>query len=375
MASSISLLLLWILALYLCFLQLKIASYCEDRNQKFYVRLLVIFYLVSLIWFYLNVDIRFPLDLIIIIGQLSFIVIFWSYNLINKHVLHRDMITCISSEEHKESKSKWFEFSRKFFHVFIFFGTLLFLFIYNSIMVDFIEIDPDFGAEVDHVLWESIPLLSDLNIDVVYDLDLTYPPPIEILMMIFFMIILPYVIVLEYFRTNPRLGIPMHKLFANTLRTHEVNNTADFYYFFFGLFIATFWLPIEFVFAIFALMTFGDSAASICGRRIKDSKRWVIKWEPKKCYQGSIAGTIVTFISTFLFIGWFLGLILASIFLLFDLFTPTTIKISDNILYPMACIVVLLLFVLIGFEPDALIGNYFRSVNQWYIERIPELIY
>ena len=63
------------------------------------------------------------------------------------------------------------------------------------------------------------------------------------------------------------------------------------------------------------------------------------------------------------------------IFIIFDVVTPNTLKISDNFLYPFISVIVLAIFIYaVGFQIDAVVANFLAEINQWYVENAPELV-
>ncbi|MGQ4875798.1 MAG: diacylglycerol/polyprenol kinase family protein [Promethearchaeia archaeon] len=375
MASTLSLTILIPITIYFCFLQYRISVFTEDKKDKFYVRVWLAFFIICNFIFYINIDLRSPVDIILIVGYGCMIIFFWGFHIIYKYVLRQDGKYMKPVDvEFQEKREFLHEFLRKFFHFFVFGGCLLFVVLYSTISMDVIKKYPDFGAYGKNLFWEN-SIFAPLNYDFPMDAIFFRPTQMQIGMIIFFMIALPFGILAEYFRLNPKLGIPFQPLFVKSLRPHEQNNAADYYYFIFGFFIATYFLPAAAAFGVLCIMCFGDTFASLVGKMLKKEKKHYIKWEPKKCWEGSIAGFLATFISAIFFVGWILALVLSTIFIIFDATTPTKIKISDNFIYPLVGVFTLFIILSLGFQMDAIVANYFTDINNWFAERAREVIY
>ena len=127
----------------------------------------------------------------------------------------------------QENKENLHEFLRKFFHFFVFFGCLLFVVLYVSISQEVLAQYPDYAAYVRNPVWEN-SFLAPLNVDFTMKPIYYFPKTMQIGLIILFMIALPFGVIAEYFRLNPRLGIPFQPLFVKTLRPHEQENDADY---------------------------------------------------------------------------------------------------------------------------------------------------
>lgn len=375
MSSSLSLIILGCVTVYLCYLQYKIAKFSRDRKDKFYVLVWMGFFILCNVMFYFNLDLKSPVDLMLMVGYGSMIAFFWGFHFIYKRVLGKSGIFMKPvDEDFQNSKENLHEFLRKFFHFFVFFGSLLFVVLYTAISKDTFTQYPDFGIYGRNPIWED-SFLAPLNVDFEVKPTFYSPTQMQIGMVIFFMIAMPFGIISEYFRLNPRLGIPFQPLFVKSLRPHEQHNAADYYYFTFGFFAAVFLLPAAAAFGVLCVMCFGDTFASLVGKRWPKSKKHHIRWEEKKCWEGSIAGFIATLFSAVWFVGWIPALILSVIFIIFDLVTPTTLKISDNFLYPFVGVLVLFSIFVFGFQMDAPVANYFSELNAWFAAHTREPVY
>jgi len=374
MVATLSLIIIGGLVAYLCYLQIGIIKHSRDKNEIFYSKVLLILFIICNIYFYAVNDVRFPVDLIIIIGYLIYIGFFWIYHLVIRHIFKADTTMKDIDATFHEEKGGMHEFLRKFFHFFVFGGCLLFVVLYTMGTISVMEIDPTFGGALRNAMWED-SIFAPLNVDILYDPDIYWPSQMEVGMMIFFQLALPFAIIVENFRLDPGKEIPFHILFVKSLRESEQHNAAHYYFFIFGIFISAFFLPATVVFGILCVLCFGDTFASLVGKNCK-KHRHPIKWEPQKCWEGAIAGLFFTFITAIFFVGWFLALVLGIIFIVFDAITPTKFKVSDNFIYPLVSIatMVIILYVF-GFQYDALIGNWFNDLNELFLSFAPGLIY
>jgi len=374
MVATLSLLILGCYIIYHCYLQIGVIKHSRDKNSKLYCKILLALFIVCNIYFYAVVDIRFPLDLILMVGYALMIGFFWIYHLFMKKIFKAETTMRNIDITFHEEKGSLHEFLRKFFHFFVFGGSLLFVIIYTLATFSIFEQDPNFGAYIRNPMWED-SIFAPLNVDLLYVSDIYWPRQMETAMMVFFMIALPFAIIVENFRLDPGKEIPFHILFVKSLRESEQHNAAHYYFFIFGLFISSVFLPATCVFGILCVLCFGDTFASLIGKRVKKN-RHPIKWEPQKCWEGAIAGMLFTFITAIFFVGWFLAFVLGLIFIIFDVITPNKLKVSDNFIYPLVSILVLVIIIYgFGFHIDAIIGNWFADLNETFISLAPDLIY
>ena len=373
MVATLSLIIIGGLLTYFCYLQIGIIKHSRDKNEILYSKILLILFIICNIYFYVVVDIRFPLDIMIIVGYLIYIGFFWIFHLVIRYVFNADTTMKDIDTTFHEEKGGLHEFLRKFFHFFTFGGCLLFVIIYTYATISVMEQDPNFGGALRNAMWED-SIFAPLNVDILYDPDIYWPEQMEIAMMVFFQLALPFAIIVENFRLDPGKEVPFHILFVKSLRESEQHNAAHYYFFIFGIFISTFFLPATCVFGILCVLCFGDTFASLVGKRVKKN-RHPIKWEPQKCWEGAIAGLFFTFITALIFVGWFLAIVLGIIFIVFDAITPTKLKVSDNFIYPLVSILVLgIILYVFGFQIDALIGSWFKDLNDMFLSIAPELI-
>ncbi|MFX0069958.1 MAG: hypothetical protein ACFFAO_02610 [Candidatus Hermodarchaeota archaeon] len=162
----------------------------------------------------------------------------------------------------------------------------------------------------------------------------------------FFYILCVIMLTNEITRKTKILLFPFN-FFPNLIMSEEEKKSyCSYLYFGIGQLLAAFMCPPMVYFAILGLSAISDLVTSQIGIRYGKKN---ISWNVNKTYEGSIAGTIVSFVITLIFIGPIYALIFSIAFLLFDLFTNDPININDNLLIPIGCAII---FVLIRFSLD-----------------------
>lgn len=365
MANLIDFFLIIPCILALIYFQQRIIKYSQDKRAKLYSKILLGIFIFIIISFFINVDYKFPMGFVIILGFGVMISIFAFYNLINIKILNRTHEIEEIDKMFQEMRGHTHEYLRKFFHFFVFGGTLLYLFIYLSITSWIMETYPTFGEYYDtHPWWPEF----DFKIAPIY----VTPTQVDGALWLFFLLALPFAIIVEFFRLSPKMGIPYYRLFVKSLRESEQHNAAHYYFFIFGIFISSAFLPAACVFGILCIMCFGDTFASIIGKKI--GKHKIPKmFKSDKSWEGTIGGTLITFFSSMWFVGWELAIVLAAIFGIFDVLTPNFLDISDNFIYPILSVIVLfIIVVLLGFEIHAPIADIFYQWDKYYWEFLPD---
>lgn len=351
--------------IYLCYLQIGVIKHTRDKNEKNYSKILLGLFITANIWFYINVNITYPLDIALLLGYSIMIAFFKIYNLIIKYIFNCETEMGEIDEEFQNNKGNLHEFLRKFFHFFVFGGSLLYIVIYNTVSMDVISNDTS-NVIGNYVFWEQIPVLRELNFTFKFEPLLYEFSMMQVAMISLFMIALPFVIIVERFRLDPEREIPFHILFVKSLRPDEKHNAAHYYFFTFGIFLASAFLPVAYVFGILCILCFGDTFAGLVGKRCHHFGH-EIPWESEKCWEGSIAGFLATFFTSIFFVGWTMGLILSIIFILIDIITPYTLKVSDNFAYPLLSIGIIGIILVTGFQAPTLFGKLLEELNMWYI--------
>lgn len=381
MAVIFSLITLGAFVAYFSYIQLKMAIKCDEKKEKLFVLLILGLFIYSNFAFYYNVDIVYPWDLILNIVYFLVILVFWSFHLLYKHVLKKEKrLRNEVDEDFQEKKGHLFEVLRKMFHLIFFIGLLVYVFVFfyiaQSVLINFPNaLVPPTETGTSPPVSSSEGALFDLFGSIYFDPDPTHPKIMEVAMIIFFQIATPLILLIEYFRINPKLSNPLQPLFKRTLRPFELTNPSNFYYFSSGMFICAIFLPIAAVFGILCVLVFGDSMASIIGKRVKE-RRHSIRWENEKCWEGSIAGMSFTFLSVILFMGPFYALILSILFLCIDITTPKVLRTSDNFITPLVCaLLVFILLIMLKIDPIAPLASIFSNMNTYFFEFTPELIW
>lgn len=372
MASSLTLIILGIFVVYLSYLQIQIIKNTRDKNEQDYCKILLILFIAANFWFFINVDITFPLDVALLMGYSLMVAFFKIYNLLIRHVFKSDTEMGEIDENFQNDKKNLHEFLRKFFHFFVFGGSVLYVIIYNTISMDVISNDPN-QIIGNYVFWEDIPILGDINFNFKFEPLFYEYPMMQLSLITLFMIALPFVVIVERFRLDPKREIPFHILFVKSLRPDERHNAAHYYFFTFGIFLSAAFLPTAYVFGILCILCFGDTFAGLVGKRCAGKFLGNIPWESEKCWEGSIAGFIATFLTSVFFVGWWIGLILAIIFIVIDIITPYTLKVSDNFAYPLLSIGILAIILLVGFQTTTIFGELLGDLNNWYINNANQI--
>ena len=196
MASSLSLIILIPIVAYFCYLQYKIMKLSENKHDKMYVSFFLIIFIICAFLFFVNVDIRSPLDIIFIIVYGVFFLFFWGFHFVYKRILGKEgMFMKPVDQKFQEDKSGLHEFMRKFFHFFVFGGSLLFITLWCLIAIETFKTYPDFGAYGRNPVWED-SFLAPLNVDFEMKPLFWEVPPLQGAMLIFFMVAMPFAIIL-----------------------------------------------------------------------------------------------------------------------------------------------------------------------------------
>ncbi len=147
-------------------------------------------------------------------------------------------------------------------------------------------------------------------------------------------------LLMEFTRKSKNLSFPLNFITSRLLKEEEKESYGTYLYFFIGhLFAATFLPPLPF-FAVISMSSIGDLVASQVGIR---TGRCRIKWNNKKCWEGTISGTIASFFLSFIFLGFIWAFFFAILFLVIDIVIKKPLKASDNLLTPI-CSTLLFIF-------------------------------
>ncbi len=225
---------------------------------------------------------------------------------------------------------------RKINHVLIFIGLIgLWYISYNMVREstnnddnnEKIKIDPDST----NMLYLYFRILTKPNSieNIMFSLQWFY-----YVLFFFFYIFCIIMLVNELTRKTKYLAFPFNILPILIMSEEEKQSYCTYLYFCIGQMFAAFLCPPMVFFAILGMSSIGDLMTSQVG--IRYGKKH-IAWNPNKTYEGTLAGTITSFIICVIFIGPFYGILLAGAFMIFDISTSKPIKLSDNLLIPIGC--------------------------------------
>jgi dolichol kinase len=149
----------------------------------------------------------------------------------------------------------------------------------------------------------------------------------------FFYIMCLFMLLNEFARKSKKLYFPFTFFTKIYLSEKETKSYGTYLYFAIGQMFAAFACPPMVFFMILGSGSISDLMTSQIGIRFGKRK---IKWNQKKTWEGTIAGTSVTLIIGFLFVGFFWSLIFSIAFLWIDVITDKPFDLSDNLLIPIA---------------------------------------
>jgi len=250
-----------------------------------------------------------------------------------------------------------FDIIRKINHVIIFIALFIVWYLSYNMIKDFtqnegknqdIKIDP----KITNMLYLYLRLLTKPNSieNVMFSLEWFY-----YVLFFFFYILSLIMLANEFTRKTKYLSFPFN-LIKIIISEEEKKSYSTYLYFGIGQMFAAFLCPPMVFFAILGMSSIGDLMTSQVG--IRYGKRQ-ISWNPKKTYEGTLAGTITSLIISVIFIGPLYGMILAGTFMIFDMFTNKPINLSDNLLIPIGCAIIYV-FVRYIFDID-----YFSIILQY----------
>ena len=160
----------------------------------------------------------------------------------------------------------------------------------------------------------------------------------------------------EFSRKTKYISFPLN-LVGLIISEEEKKTYCTYLYFGIGQMFAAFLCPPMVFFAILGMSSIGDLMTSQIGIRYGKHH---ISWNSKKTYEGTLAGTITSFLISIIFIGPFYGMILAITFMIIDLITNNPINLSDNLLIPVGCA---LTYIFIRYIFDI---DYFSIILQFF---------
>jgi dolichol kinase len=219
---------------------------------------------------------------------------------------------------------------RKLNHVLIFLGLLLVWYIGLVIANIFSGSSTGMIPEENNMFLLYLRILSESNSieNVLLSLGWFY-----YILFFFFYIMCMFMLSNEFARKSTKLAFPFTFFTKIYLSENEKQNYGTYLYFSIGQMFAAFVCPPMVFFMILGTASISDLMTSQIGIRFGKSH---IKWNEKKTWEGSIAGTLVTLIIGVLFVGFYWALIFTLIFLLIDVLTTKPFNISDNLLIPIS---------------------------------------
>jgi len=162
----------------------------------------------------------------------------------------------------------------------------------------------------------------------------------------FFYIFCLITIVNEFTRKSKYMSFPLNFISNLLLTDEEKKSYGTYLYFAIGQMFAAFICPPMVYFSILAMSSIGDLMSSQIGIRYGKTP---ITWNKKKTWEGTIAGTVTSFMICLIFVGFIYALIFAIVFMSFDLFTRKPLNLSDNLLIPIG-IALIYIFIRYGFD-------------------------
>ena len=220
---------------------------------------------------------------------------------------------------------------RKLNHVLLFIFLVIFWNIGLFIVIDYAGSSSGMIPEGNNMLLLYARLLNDPDsiVEVIFSFGWFY-----YLLFFLFYIFFLFALANEFTRKSKHFSF-LFNIFPKLYLTHEEKQSYGTYlYFAIGqLFAALICPPMVFL-AILGISAISDLVTSQIGIRYGKIH---ISWNDNKTWEGTVAGIIVSFWICLLFVGILWSFIFTIIFLICDLFTSKPIKISDNLLIPIAC--------------------------------------
>lgn len=298
-------------------------SYQLNHKESFYSLFLsaaVLIFSFILVLVYVTFDIVMSVIIILCAGILFSL--FAVFNVIQYLLEHRKSVSSKGQIDFSRRESLHHELIRKIFHIILFFGIIGLLVGAYEVLV-YLNTQYDFQLIIDNY-WGA---LDGLNMHVLRNFDFG-----QGIVFLFFFLLTTIFTMNEGARIGKWFYFPLRKLASFGIREKEKETVASYVYFVIGmLFAAIFLYPVP-LFSIIGILCFGDSAASLFGRKYGKHK---LQFNRTKSWEGSIAGLLVCFVVTFLLVGFIWGLVASLVFFIVDAITPV-LPLSDNIGIPLA---------------------------------------
>ncbi|MHA1339653.1 MAG: diacylglycerol/polyprenol kinase family protein [Promethearchaeota archaeon] len=307
----------------------------DERNPSLIFLIICLIFIDLVFWFDLKINPGlspegFMALMVIFFGLPSLLlIILIFYNILMHLILKKPKLRrygceiCLREDAHHIKTRFKLDLIRKFFH-FLLFGIIILLIKVSERFIGSRPYNEVFGN----------PDGSTVVLNLGYEL--------PFLMVQSFIIILFYglsiaFLLLETTRLSKHVHFILNKSIQRTLRKSELDTIAGYVYMPVGYLIVALTCPETITLGIFCLSAFADSAAAIFGIKFGKHK---ISFNPKKSWEGAIAGFFTAFLSSSLFIGMTWGFFAGLTFLVLDILSPTILKIDDNISVPIFCVLV-----------------------------------
>ena len=239
------------------------------------------------------------------------------------------------------------DLKRKFYHLFVF--ILIFGFLYLGYLLVRRNIfqsgeDPLYLELLDSY-WGSTNGLNYVDIIFVRH-SLPLAQTLTFLFMYGAMLVL---LVIDITRLSHHIHFIMQKESQSIMRYKELDTLGAYTHFAVSYLFASMILPPMLFLASLCLASFADPTASIVGIKIGKIR---YSWNSKSI-EGTVAGSIMAFLTMFWFVGGIYALAGAFLFALVDIFTPEPIELSDNLVMPVFITIVFVVLSLCGIPSNS----------------------
>ena len=342
-------------------------SYKPDTLNNIFgiISLSFVFFQISflLLLMYLQIDLRLffvPLWLlvlgtpIIIIGILVLISTKLS-NSVNENTKQK-VIKFVNKLEKKIER--WSKFKkdvlRKLNHVILFIFLLIAWSLGLFLVLKFAGSSAGMIPEENNMLLIYLTLLKDPNSisEVLFSFGWFY-----YLLFFLFYIFCLFTLVNEFTRKSKRFSFLFNIFPKLYLSPEEKQSYGTYLYFAIGQMFAALICPPMVFFAILGISSISDLSTSQIGIRFGKIH---ISWNKNKTWEGTVSGVLITFWICLFFVGILWSFIFTIVFLSCDIFTSKPLKVSDNLLIPIACSLV---YVVIRFLLNL---NYTSIIVGWF---------
>lgn len=250
----------------------------------------------------------------------------------------------LSSEKPDIVKSQQIkiDLKRKFYHFLIFVLILTFLLAFYEVIKkrSLAGEHSEFYQDLQQTFWGLSDELGYLNL-IFMRQSMPLAQTLTFLFMYGAMIVLLFN---DLSRLSNNFHFIFHKESQKIMRYKELDTLASYTHFAVSYLFASIILPPLLFFASLCLGSFADPMASLIGMKFgKRRYKWI-----SKTLEGTVAGAITAFITTIWFVGPVYAAVASFCFIITDLFTPTPIKLSDNLLMPIFITIFYIILALCG---------------------------